>query len=99
MAARFIALCVFIFLAMSVGLVAPTQAQTLVTCPEVVQKAIGAVGSNCGALDRNSACYGFQSVTAEFSQVQPANYFSIPSDRARLIDELTQLARLAPSPP
>jgi hypothetical protein len=93
MAARFIALCVLIFMVMSVGF-APLQAQTLVTCPEVVQRAIDAVGSNCGALGRNSACYGFQSVTADFSQIQPSDYFSLPSDRANLFD----IERLGTSP-
>jgi hypothetical protein len=53
-------------------------------CPELVERAIAAVGDNCSALDRNSACYGYNLVTATFAEAQPAGVFSEPADRAGL---------------
>ncbi len=86
---RFAVLIVLVFTLMYVGY-NQLDAQNLVTCPGLVQQAIDAVGNNCGSLNRNSACYGFQQVEAEFSQPQPVGFFSTPSDRARLL-ELEQL--------
>ncbi len=86
---RFAVLIVLVFTLMYVGY-NQLEAQNLVTCPGLVQQAIDAVGNNCGSLSRNSACYGFEQVSAEFSQPQPIGFFSVPSDRARLL-ELEQL--------
>ena len=82
---RLIALMSIVFIAMYVGY-QQIAAQNLVTCPGLVQQAIQAVGNNCGGLNRNSACYGFNDVNATFSVPQPVSYFSAPSDRAGLVD-------------
>ncbi len=55
------------------------------TCPMLIQQALGAIGSNCGNLDRNSACYGFQNVTATFNEQTAADFFTKPADRAQLV--------------
>ncbi len=55
------------------------------TCPLLVQQALSAIGTNCGGLDRNSACYGFQNVTATFSEQTAPDFFTKPADRAQLI--------------
>ncbi len=89
---RFAVLIVLVFSLMYVGY-NQLGAQNLVTCPGLVQQAIEAVGNNCGSLSRNNACYGFQQVSAEFSQPQPVGFFTAPSDRARLL-ELEQLITL-----
>ncbi len=61
-------------------------AQDTSTCPGMIQQALETVGDNCGGLNRNSACYGYNSVMASFSQPQPEGYFTQPSDRAGLTD-------------
>ncbi len=90
---RLTALLILVFMVTYVGY-NQLGAQNLVTCPGLVQQAIDSVGNNCGSLNRNSACYGFQQVAAEFSVPQPVGFFSQPSDRARLLE----LERLDTSP-
>ncbi|MEP7293098.1 MAG: hypothetical protein ABI835_15050, partial [Chloroflexota bacterium] len=85
MRVRFLILLVTIFGVMYVGYTRLT-AQDTATCPSVIQAALDEVGNNCGGLDRNSACYGYESVLASFSQPKPEDYFNQPSDRAGLID-------------
>ncbi|MFN8449754.1 MAG: choice-of-anchor Q domain-containing protein [Anaerolineae bacterium] len=85
MRARFVLVMTAAFILMYVGYQQIT-AQNLVTCPGLVQQAIDSVGDNCGGMDRNSACYGFSDVTANFSVAQPVNFFTQPSDRARLLE-------------
>lgn len=71
-----------------VGIISTTQtavAQTDVgTCPTLVEQALENLGNNCDGLDRNGACYGFNSVAATFYETQSDNFFSTPSDRAAL---------------
>ncbi len=68
-----------------------TEAQIDVeTCPTIIEDALGAVGDNCGGMDRNSACYGFSDVAAAFSVAQPVSFFTAPSDRARLLERAGQ---------
>ena len=55
------------------------------SCPAVIEQALSSVGNNCGGLNRNSACYGFQDVLATFSDETPPEAFSQPSDRVGLI--------------
>ena len=85
MRVRLLAVTLIVFGLMYIGYQQIT-AQNLVTCPNLVQKAIDSVGNNCGSLERNSACYGFNDVQASFSQPQPVGYFAAPSDRAKLLD-------------
>ncbi|MEO8610201.1 MAG: SH3 domain-containing protein [Chloroflexota bacterium] len=53
-------------------------------CPLLVQQALMDLGQNCNALDRNSACYGFNKLAATFNAEQPDNFFSKVSDRTPL---------------
>lgn len=53
-------------------------------CPALVEQALEDLGSNCDGLDRNGACYGYNSVAATFNEVQPDDFFSTPADRAGL---------------
>jgi hypothetical protein len=64
------------------------------TCPQLVEMALAAAGSNCNALDRNSVCYGFNRVSATFNEAMTDAFFSQPADRAGLnqINSLTTAA-------
>jgi len=55
------------------------------SCPALVEEALIAVGDNCANLDRNSACYGYNQVSASFLEEFPADYFTTPSDRTGLV--------------
>lgn len=56
------------------------------TCPALVARAMQSVGDNCGAMPRNSMCYGFNRVDATFFQTVDDDFFSAPADRAPLTD-------------
>src|SRR5215467_15657768 len=60
-------------------------------CPPLVEQALKDLGQSCDALDRNSACYGYNKLSATFSEQKPDNYFSKVSDRTPLnvLDTLT----------
>jgi hypothetical protein len=58
--------------------------QSDTTCPVLIDQALNAIGSNCNGLDRNSACYGFNEVSATFTGQTAPDTFSQPSDRAAL---------------
>lgn len=84
MSLRRLAVMVLLMVGMSVVL-SPTEAQTSnAACPALVEMALTQVGNNCADLGRNSACYGFNQLTARFNQVVDANYFQRPSDRVDL---------------
>lgn len=55
------------------------------TCPVLVERALQEMTNNCGGLDRNSACYGFNRVDATFTTPVDENAFSVPADRATLV--------------
>lgn len=59
------------------------------TCADLVERAILALEDNCDSLDRNSACYGYNAVSAVFSQIVSSDYFTRPADRAGLLDLLS----------
>src|SRR5215216_6186910 len=82
---RFIVLLISIFSLIYVGYTQIT-AQDSSTCPGMIQSALDDVGNNCGGLDRNSACYGYDSVLASFTQPKPEDFFASPADRAGLVD-------------
>lgn len=73
-------IAVFLILAPKAGL-AQTESSE---CPALVKQALDDLGQNCGALDRNSACYGYNRVNATFAQSVADNFFSTPADRAGL---------------
>lgn len=63
----------------------PAQAQTSnPACPALVELALSQVGNNCADLGRNSACYGFNRISASFNQSVETNYFTLPADRSDL---------------
>lgn len=63
-------------------------------CPALVERALTALGDNCGSLQRNTACYGYDQVTSSFSVEVEPDYFTHPADRA----ELTTLRTLQTAP-
>ena len=83
---RYLRLILMILLVGSVLGIAPSLAQDSDdACPVIIETALDTVGDNCGALDRNNACYGYDQVEATFSEAVASDYFSQPSDRAELI--------------
>ncbi len=63
-------------------------------CPALVQEALDQLGQNCNALDRNSACYGYNRVDATFTEAVEDTFFSQPADRSAL----TQLQTVETAP-
>jgi hypothetical protein len=62
----------------------PTSGLAQTSCPGLVEQAITALGDNCSALDRNTACYGYDHVEATFSEEVTADFFTRPADRTIL---------------
>ncbi len=57
------------------------------TCTPLLEAALAALTDNCGAIERNSACYGYNRVEATFAREDfPAENFSQPSDIAELVE-------------
>ena len=54
------------------------------TCSALVQQALQSIGTNCGGLARNTACYGYNKVGATFSEAVADDFFTKPSDQAVL---------------
>jgi hypothetical protein len=55
------------------------------TCPElVVEEALSSVGGNCSDMDRNTACYGYDQVSATRRQEGGPDFFTQPNARAQL---------------
>lgn len=72
----------------AITLVTPTHtgsAQGGSVCPPIVGRALESVGSACAGLGRNSACYGYRSVSATFSNPQPSGTFTRVGDIADLL--------------
>lgn len=87
-------IAVFTMLVLGVSL-RTTQAQFDVeTCPTIIEDALNAVGDNCGGLDRNSACYGYNVVQATFTEALANDFFSRPSDRS----PISSLATIGTTP-
>jgi SH3 domain-containing protein len=63
-------------------------------CADMAVKALQNLGKNCDGLDRNSACYGNQSVSATFNQSVADGFFSKLGDRSPTV----QIASLTTSP-
>lgn len=64
------------------------------TCEPVVARALEAIGQNCDGLPRNSACYGYTQVDAQFTRVGLEEAFRQPADRT----ELASIQRIQTSP-
>src|SRR5690242_6792574 len=54
-------------------------------CPGVVNEALAELGTNCANMGRNTACYGFNNVAADFNVSVPDNFFTTTNDRADLV--------------
>lgn len=69
---------------------APSVAQDN-SCSLLVEQALSNLGQNCDALDRNSACYGFNRLSTTFNEAQSDDFFSKVSDRTPLniVDTIT----------
>jgi len=78
---------IFWTVALSLCLAGTSLAQG--SCPAIIQDALSAIANNCGNLERNSACYGFDRVNADFSIDHPAGYFTQETDQAALTDLTT----------
>ncbi|MBL8163379.1 MAG: SH3 domain-containing protein [Anaerolineae bacterium] len=55
------------------------------SCPAVIEQAFSNLDSVCADMGRNSACYGYDSVSALFTEAVAEDFFTQPSDRADLI--------------
>lgn len=65
------------------------------SCPEIVEIALASVNDVCGNVSRNSACYGYNQVSATFNSEVPPEFFTQVSDVAPLLDlETLQTAEL-----
>jgi hypothetical protein len=62
-------------------------------CPPLVRDALDQLGDNCSGLSRNSACYGFTRVESSFVTEQAADFFTVPSDQAALVELKTLATR------
>lgn len=67
---------IFLFTAITPVLLAQTD------CPALVTRALSAMGENCGSMNRNSACYGYNLVGANFVTEVEEDYFTLPADQA-----------------
>jgi hypothetical protein len=67
------------------GFVGQSAAQDATTCPALVEQAVSEMGDNCEGLERNSACYGHNSVLSTFTETLAGDFFSRPADRAPLV--------------
>jgi hypothetical protein len=74
----------YVFMAwmLALGGIVPLIAQT--TCPAIVETALNEIGDNCGDLERNSACYGYNRVGAAFTVEVEDDFFSRPADTTEL---------------
>jgi hypothetical protein len=61
-----------------------TQDTDATSCPTLVKQALESIGTNCGGLGRNTACYGFNKVGATFSEAVADDFFTRPSDQTGL---------------
>lgn len=67
------------------GLTTPSARAQDDSCSALVARALQAVDLNCGQLGRNSACYGYNRVSANFAADVPSDFFDAPADIAELL--------------
>ena len=77
---------VVIFCAVAISSVTfVATAQDTTTCPALVNSALNDLGTNCANVERNTTCYGFDTVQhTAFAESVPANFYTTPGDRADL---------------
>ncbi|MBC7812739.1 MAG: hypothetical protein H7175_16410 [Burkholderiales bacterium] len=84
-----------LFAALSVVLmISSVGATNNAVCPALVEVALATLNTNCGAMGVNSACYGYDNVSATFTEPMPDDFFDQPSDLAPL--ETLRSIRTAP---
>lgn len=88
---RFVFLIAFIILSAVVVTGVAAQQET---CSPIVTHALEQLSSNCGDLQRNAACYGYNHVTATFFDSLAPDAFTQPNDRV----ELASLQSITTSP-
>lgn len=54
------------------------------TCPQILELALNSLAENCETLGRNTACYGYNLVSAEFIETVDDTFFSEVADTAQL---------------
>jgi hypothetical protein len=74
-------------------LVGSVSAQTE-ACQDVLDLAINALDLNCAGTERNSACYGYNNVSAQFFEVLPDDAFDLPAD----VVDVPQIASISTLP-
>ena len=74
----------FMFLCAAIFGARPVLAQLEASCPALVVQALEEADRACAGLGRNSACYGYNQVSATFNQVVDLDFFTAPSDRGDL---------------
>lgn len=52
------------------------------SCSSLVAQALNELDQSCSDVSRNTACYGYDAVTAQFTAPVAEDYFAIPSDQA-----------------
>lgn len=60
------------------------QSDSGASCPALLELALSQIGNNCANLPRNTACYGFNSVNASFTQSVNEGFFTNPADLSQL---------------
>lgn len=63
---------------------AATAQTTGGVCPGAVNEALAQLGTNCASMSRNTACYGFNNVTANFNVPVAPGFFTNTNERADL---------------
>ena len=56
------------------------------SCPTLVETALANIGDDCADMGRNEACYGYNRVDVTFWEERDDISFSLPADRASLLD-------------
>lgn len=56
------------------------------SCPALVAQALSELNTSCSDVGRNTACYGFDEVSARFTTPVADDYFAIPSDQAAIAE-------------
>lgn len=84
---RLFFICTLVLLMLAIGVVmVSAQATTPTTCSTFVNQALTDLSANCGDLSRNTACYGYNDLTATFMQPLAPDAFTHPNDRVGLAD-------------
>lgn len=74
-----------LILSLVVGIIV---AQDVLQCDELIENFLEELDENCSEFDMNNACYGLNTLTAEFLNADdlPQDYFTKPADIAELLE-------------